>query len=157
MTTKRVELVGKKDFAATIFDPEYETYVVYVASLSSTPLIVSLESTLLDVHSFRRPQIFGLIAEKAPTKVSNTYANFVNIFSLDLASKIPKNTGINNHAIKLVNGQQPPYRLIYNLGAVELETLKTYIEINLANSFIRSFKYSAGAPILFDRKSDGFF
>ena len=37
-TTRRVELVGKKEFAAAALDPEYEAFVVHVASLSSTPL-----------------------------------------------------------------------------------------------------------------------
>ena len=36
-TTKRVELVGKKEFAAAILDPEHETYVVHVASLDVHP------------------------------------------------------------------------------------------------------------------------
>ena len=40
---------------------------------------------------------------------------------------------------------------------MELETLKTYIETNLANDLIRSFKLPASAPILFDRKLDGSF
>ena len=30
MTTRRVELVGKKEFAAAELDPEHETYVVHV-------------------------------------------------------------------------------------------------------------------------------
>ena len=38
---------------------------------------------------------------------------------------------------------------------MELETLKAYIETNLANGFIRPSKSPAGAPILFDRKSNG--
>ena len=38
---------------------------------------------------------------------------------------------------------------------MELKTLKAYIEINLANGFIRPSKSPAGAPILFDQKSDG--
>ena len=38
---------------------------------------------------------------------------------------------------------------------MELETLKTYIETNLANGFIRPSKSPAGAPILFERKLDG--
>ena len=37
---------------------------------------------------------------------------------------------------------------------MELETLKAYIETNLANGFIRPSKLPAGAPILFNRKSD---
>ena len=57
--------------------------------------------------------------------------------------------------IGLEPGKQPPYGPIYSLGAVELGTLKTYIETNLANVFICPSKSPAGAPILFDRKPDG--
>ena len=38
---------------------------------------------------------------------------------------------------------------------MELEILKTYIENNLANGFIRPSKSPAGASILFDKKPDG--
>ena len=38
---------------------------------------------------------------------------------------------------------------------MELKTLKAYIETNLANGFIRESKSPAGAPILFDQKSNG--
>ena len=54
--------------------------------------------------------------------------------------------------MKLVDDQQPPYGPIYSLKLVELETLKTYIKINLANNLIRSFKSIARALILFDKK-----
>ena len=40
---------------------------------------------------------------------------------------------------------------------MELETLKAYMETNLANEFIRPSKSPAGAPILFDWKLDGSF
>ena len=40
---------------------------------------------------------------------------------------------------------------------MELETLKAYIKINLANGFIRPSKSPIGAFILFDRKLDGSF
>ena len=62
---------------------------------------------------------------------------------------------MNEHAIELEEGKQPLFGPIYSLGPVELEILKTYIETNLANGFIRPSKSSAGAPILFDRKPDG--
>ena len=149
-TTKRVKLVGKKEFAAAALDPGHETYVVHVASLSSTPL------ASLNVHSSREPQISGLIVEEAPTKIFAKYSDFADVFSPDLASKLSEHTGINDYAIELVEGQQPPYGPIYSLGPVELETLKAYIKTNLANGFIRPSKSPAGAPILFDRKSDGF-
>ena len=150
-TTRCVELVGKNECAAAALNLEHKTYIVHVASLSST-LIVAF----LNVHSSWRPQISGLIAVEAPTKVSAEYSNFANNFFPDLASKLLEHTGINNHAIKLVDSQQSPYRPIYSLGPVELETLKAYIETNLANKFIRPSKSPTSAPILFDWKSNGF-
>ena len=62
---------------------------------------------------------------------------------------------MNQHAIQLQEGQQPPYKQIYSLGPIELELLKTYIKTNLANGFIRPSKSPAGAPTLFVRKPDG--
>lgn len=35
--------------------------------------------------------------------------------------------GINKHVIKLIDGKQPLYKLIYVLSLVELDTLMTYI------------------------------
>ena len=72
-TTRRVELVRKKEFAAAALDPEHETFVVHVASLTSSA----------GVHPSRRPQRAGLIAEEAPTKVPVKYADFADVFSPD--------------------------------------------------------------------------
>ena len=149
LTTRHVELVGKKEFAAAALDPEHETYVVHIASLCFTPL------ASLDVHFSREPQISGLIAKKAPTKVPAEYSDFTDVFSPELATELPEHTEINTHAIDLEEGKQPPYGPIYSLGPVELKTLKTYIETNLANGFICPSKSLAGAPILFDKKPDG--
>ena len=112
-TTRRVELVGKKEFAAAALDPEHEIYVVHVASLdvhpSRRPQISGLIAeeapvTSFNVHPSRRPQISGLIAKEAPTKVPAEYSDFADVFSPDLASKLPKHTGINDYAIELVDG-----------------------------------------------------
>ena len=62
---------------------------------------------------------------------------------------------MNKHVIKVKEGKQPSFRHIYNLDLEELETLKTYIKTNLASNFIRLSKFSANAPILFDRKPNG--
>ena len=153
-TTKRVELVGKKEFAAVAFDSETETFIVYVASLSSD-VSPSSSQLKLDVYPSRRPQVSGLIAEEALTKVLAEYLDFADVFFPDLASELLEHNGINIHIIKLVDGQQPPYSPIYSLEPVELETLKAYIKTNLANEFIKPSKSPAGAPILFDRKSNG--
>ena len=105
LMNRRIKLMEKKKFAAIILDPEYKIYVVYVMFFSLTSLIASLRSTLLNIYPSRRSQIFDLIAKEALTKVFNKYVNFADVFSLDLASKLSKYTGINNHTIKLVSGQ----------------------------------------------------
>ena len=74
-TTRRVELVGKKEFAGAELDPEHETYVVHVGSVSSVTSSSSFPLAL-NVHLSRRPQIAGLIAEEAPTKVPDEYVDF---------------------------------------------------------------------------------
>ena len=98
-----------------MLDPECETFVVHVASLSSD---ASPSSFPLDVDL-----IAGLIAKEALTKVPDEYINFANVLYPDLASELPEHTGINDHAIELVNSQQPPYRPIYSLRPVDPEDL----------------------------------
>ena len=56
---------------------------------------------------------------------------------------------INEYAIKLQKGKKLSYGPIHSLDPVELKILKTYIERNLANGFIRPSKSLAGVPILF--------
>ena len=70
-------------------------------------------------------------------------------------AELLKYIGINDYPINLIDDKQSPYSLIYNLGPVELKTLKTYIETNLANGFIRPSKSFVGALILFIHKKDG--
>ena len=147
-TTKQVKLVGKKEFAAAALDLGHETFVVHVAFLESP----SQES---DVHPSCRAQIAALVANEAPTSIPTEYSDFADVFSPELASELPEHTGINDHAIELVDDWQPPYGPIYSLGPVELEILKTYIETNLKNGFIRPSKSLTEALILFDKKSDG--
>lgn len=83
------------------------------------------------------------------TTVSKEYSNFINVFSLKLAAKLSEYNKINNYIINLIDGKQPLYVPIYSLKPIELETLKMYIDINLANNFITPSKSSIGTPILF--------
>lgn len=72
-----------------------------------------------------------------------------------MALKLSENLGINEHAINLINGNQPLYRYIYTLSPIELEMLKIYIETHLKTGFIPLFKSPSRAPIFVDKKSDG--
>ncbi len=68
--------------------------------------------------------------------------------------ELPKNIGMNEHAMELIEGKQPSYGPIYALSLVELETLKAYIETHFKTGFIRPSKTSGGASILFNKKPD---
>lgn len=108
-----------------MLDLEHEVFVVHIASLDSASFLSS--TPLNAVHPFYRPQIAGLIAEKALIKVPNKYINFANVFSPELASKLSNYTKINDHSIELVDGQQLSYKPIYSLRPVKLKTLKACI------------------------------
>ena len=69
-----------------------------------------------------------------------------------MTSELFEYTRINNHTIELVDDWQPPYEPIHSLRPVKFKTLKTYIETNLANGFIRPSKFPARAFIFFDKK-----
>ena len=148
-TTRRVELMGKKELAPAALDPEYESYVVHVTSLHSIPL------ASFDIHPFWKLQIAGLIAKEAPIKVPTEYSDFTDDFSPDLATELPEHTEFNTYAIDLEEDKQQLYGPIYSLGPVELETLKIYIKTNLPNGFIHPSKSPTSAPILFDKKPNG--
>ena len=62
-TTKRVELINKKEFAKAALNKNSETFVVYVTSLSFIPL---------EVHPSQRSQISGLIAKELPQRSPTT-------------------------------------------------------------------------------------
>ena len=146
-TTKRVKLIGKKEFAAATLNLELETFIFHITALSVDPSD--------KVYPLRRAQIAHLKADKASTEIPSKYTDIADVFLPKLAVKLPKHTEINNHTIELIDDQQFSYDSIYNLGSMELETLKAYIENNLTNAFISLFKSSVGAPILFNKKLDG--
>ena len=141
-TTKRVELIDKKEFAKAALDGNFETFVVHVASLNLSP----------GIHPDKAVQIASLLAKEI--RIQDEYLDFADDFSEAKALVLPERTKLNEHAIDLEDGKKPPYRLIYSLGPVKLETLKTYIETHLKTGFIQPSKSPAGAPILFDKKPD---
>ena len=107
------------------------------------------------MHPSKKTQIAYLKANETLTKVLSKYADLANIFLSKLAAKLPKHMKINDLAVELVNNWQLRYGPVYSLGSIELETLNSYIESNLVNSFIRLFKSPTGALIFFDKKPDG--
>ena len=144
-TTQRVEIIDKREFIAAALNVDSEIFVLHVAALA--------EPTTIPIYLSCQAQVAVLISKE--TGISAEYSNFSNVFSSDSTAKLPEYTRINNHLINLLDNKQSPYGLIYSLGPVELETLKTYIKTNLASSFIRHSKCLSDALILFVQKKDG--
>ena len=80
--------------------------------------------------------------------------DYLDIFSKESADELPHHAPY-DHAITLQPGISPPFGPIYLLSEVELRALKEYLQEHLNKGFIRAFISSAGAPIIFVRKSDG--
>ena len=107
-----------------------------------------------NVHPLYQAQISLLDVKKVT--ILSEYADYINIFSIDSTAEMPKYTDIKNHLIDLKD-KQLSYCLIYNLALMEFERLKTYIETNLTNNFIRPNKLLAIALILLiQKKNDSF-
>ena len=121
-------------------DEIFKTFVVYVASLN------------LGIYIDREAQIAFLLIKEI--KILEEYSDFTNVFSEEKAFVLLERIELNKHTINLDNCKQPPYRPIYSLSLLELETLKTYIETHLKTGFIWSSKFPTGALILFDKKPD---
>ena len=124
-------------------DKNVEAFMLHVSSLGSR----------INIYLARKAQLALLLAKKVTVPIK--YSDFADVFSKKSANVLLERIEANEHAIELKKGKQPPYGPIYSLGPVELKTLKTYIETNLANGFIRASKSLAGAPILFVCKPDG--
>lgn len=73
--------------------------------------------------------------DKTLVKILLDYFNYTDVFSLEAIVELPNYTKLNNHARIVKEDKQPLYNPIYSRELVELETLKTYIKINLANGF----------------------
>ena len=144
-TTCRIELINWKEFAKTALDKNIEAFVVHVSSLGLKIII----------HSVRKAQMALLLAKKITVLIE--YPDFANMFLKESVNVFTEQTGVNKYAIELDKGKQPPYKSIYSLEPVKFKTLKTYIEINLANGFIKALKLSASAPILFVCKPNSSF
>ena len=136
-TTKRVELMNKKDFAKVALDAESESFVVHISALE----VLLSEMT---IHLFKAAQIIGskpvqiaaLKQNEAQTEIPTEYYNFADVFSEEKALVLSERIDLNKHAIELESGKQPLYRPIYSLIPMELEAMKTYIETHLKTGFI---------------------
>lgn len=88
------------------------------------------------IYPIKKPLLAVPKDDKGLTEILIGYMDFVDIFSTNLVIELPDYIGINEHAIEFDRGKLSRYDTIYNLSLVELENLKTYIEIQLKTGCI---------------------
>ncbi len=57
------------------------------------------------IYVFQTAQIAAFQWDKVSTEILAKYSDYADIFSLGLAMELPKNTGMNKHAIELIDGK----------------------------------------------------
>lgn len=91
ITTRRVKLIKKKNFAKAVWDEDVKTFVVDMSLLSLR---------LMRIHLAWEARMALILNEELT--VSMEYANFADIFSKESAKILPKSTSVNKHAIQLI-------------------------------------------------------
>ena len=91
LTTQRVELIDKKEFAKVTLDKNIETFMVYVNFLS--------QGLRMTIHLAKKVQIFLLIVKKI--SILAKYLDFANVFLEKSANIFLEQIGANEHAIQL--------------------------------------------------------
>lgn len=81
------------------------------------------------------------------------YHDFLQRICKADAQGIPPHRPI-DQTIPLLKGKQPPFGTLYGMSALELTTLREYLEEYLGKGISRSFSSPAGAHILFPNKKD---
>ena len=88
------------------------------------------------------------------SKIPEDYHEFADVFSKTRADTLAEHRPY-DLKIQIEEGSMPPLGPIYSLSAIELQTLREFIDENLAIGFIRPTRSPCGAPVLFIKKKDG--
>lgn len=107
-----------------VLDPDYKTFLAYMSFLILKNLMYWLDILRLFYYSSKK---------SLPSLLK--YLDF-----LKFCNRTTKAYWHKQSAIDLIESKQILYSLIYRLGLVEQEILKTYIKINFVNRFIRLYK-----------------
>lgn len=100
---------------------------------------------------------FEEIEEKSgpiPEAIKELLGEFEDVMPDELPKKLPPKRTV-DHEIELVPGTKPPARAPYRMSYPELEELRKQLKELLESGLIRPAKSPFGAPVLFQKKSDG--
>jgi hypothetical protein len=101
----------------------------------------------------REPAGDVLMATGPEWTVPEPYRAYAQVFWEADSESMPSH-GPHDLAIELLNSKQLPWGPIYSLSEKELDTLRSYLEVQLQYGWIRPSKSPAGAPVFFVPKLD---
>jgi hypothetical protein len=120
--------------------------------------IISYDETLLDEEEMI--WIGLLTTTKAPdmndlkNMVPDEYHEFMELCGEPLAQGLPPHRTF-NHQIRIKEGKEVPFGLIYHLSEKELGALREYLDCMLEQGKKIEFDANIGAPIIFILKPNG--
>jgi hypothetical protein len=95
-----------------------------------------------------------LMATGSEPTVLEAYRAYAGVFSEADSESMPSH-GSQDLAIELLDGKQPPWGPVYNLSEKELDTLCSYLKVQLKRGWIRPSKSPTRPPVFFVPKKDG--
>ena len=128
VNTQQVEIIDKKIFTTVMLNKNVKTFVIHIVYLNFKIKII--------IYLAQKAQITLLSIKEISKIILAKYLDFANIISKELDVELFERFSIFKHTINLGKDKQLSRWRIYGLEWIELVTFKTYIKINLANSFI---------------------
>ena len=96
----------------------------------------------------------SLSKEDILKKLPSEYHNFIEVFLLKEADKLPPHRSF-DHKIELKSGENSPCLRNCPISAKKLEVVKKFLDEHLQKEFIHPSSSSAAAPMLLARKPGG--
>ena len=144
-----ISLCSAKEFAGLA--------MIVIAGRDRAYVAMSYQMLLLaQSYQYRRRNVARCDALQVDRNdhISDAIKEVVEIFFKTLSDSLNTHDQV-EHAIDLQSGKKPRPGSIYNMSHDEFIAIRNYLENALAKKWIRSSSASAGAFVLFVKKSDG--
>ena len=122
-------------------------------SEASVPTPVEATCQLQERQSSLQPPSVSLLSISESVTLPSEYADYADVFDKGKADRLPPHRSFD---LKItLDGPQPPPSHLYSMSASEQESLRAFLDENIANGIICPSTSPLGAPVLFVKKKDG--
>ena len=155
LIARRFEIIDEEFIINDFLVENFVAYVFYIYIHKKNA------KNFKSVYKFKKTRISVALQNKKIEKkieiaISKKWQHIKESFRENLTYELSKHK-FSDHVIDFKKKAQSLYNFIYFLSKSKLKILKTYIKKHFANNFIRSFKSSIDASILFVKKKNDSF